>query len=266
MQPQIASSWNHGVPMPCSKCGAPMQLVAGHAGYGSAALFCGYCHRQEALPADAAARVHYLQQRLALLKQARESDEAPLRTIATLRRAWIPMLVFLALLTAHSLNQYLTQMDSLRKAAPEAISSFVAPIAVQLGIFGGYLFGYLGMSFAYRTAVKPLLRAKPPMAPGVPLRCRSCGGDLPSVRAPHVVCGYCAADNLLDAQVTQRASQLLQQEIAAYQARAHDVYSTEAFRTPTKAFYRWGVAGALVVVVLVVVALKLVLAVFGLGG
>src|SRR5690606_391041 len=62
------SSWNQGVPMPCSKCGAPMQVVADVGAHGAVALFCGYCHQREALPPDAAERVRYLQHRLALLK------------------------------------------------------------------------------------------------------------------------------------------------------------------------------------------------------
>lgn len=243
-----------------------MQVVAGQAAYGSVALFCGYCHRSEALPPDAAERVRYLQQRLALLKQARENDEAPLRSLAALRRAWLPVLVFFALLTVHQVHQNVRLFRTLQDTAPDAVRHLRAPLAIQMGLFGGYVFGYLGMSLAYRRAVRPLLRAKPPMAAGVALRCRSCGGDLPSVRAPHVVCGYCSAHNLLDHQVTARASQLLQEEIAAYQARAHDVYSTDAFRAPAKAFYRWGIVSAVVIAVLVGAALSLLLALLGLGG
>jgi len=265
-QPQTAGFWNHGVPMPCAKCGAPMQVVAGQGAYGSVGLFCGYCHRHEALPPDAAERVRYLQNRLLLLKQVRENDEAPLRTVALLRRAWIPSLLFLGFLAAQQLYQGLSTIQSLQKTAPEAVSHMLTPLAIQMGLLSGYAFGYLGMSVAYRRAVRPLLRAKPPVAAGVALRCRSCGGDLPTVRAPHVVCGYCSADNLLDSQVTRRASDLLQQEIAAYQARAHDVYSTDAFRAPTKAFYRWGIAGAIVVAVLVAAALELIVPLLALLG
>lgn len=265
-EPHTAGFWNHGVPMPCAKCGAPMQVVAGQGAHGSVALFCGYCHRHEALPPDAAERVRYLQHRLALLKQVRENDEAPLRTVALLRRAWIPALLFLAFLGAQQLYQAFSTIRSLQTPAPEVVSAVLTPLPIQLGMLGGYAFGYLGMSFAYRRAVKPLLRAKPPVAAGVALRCRSCGGDLPSVTAPHVVCGYCAADNLLDNQVTRRASELLQQEIAAYQARAHDVYSTTAFRAPTKAFYLWGVIGAVAVALLAAGALKLIVPLLGLLG
>lgn len=266
MQVQTAGSWNHGVPMPCSKCGAPMQVVAGEAAYGVAALFCGYCHQREALPPDAAERVRYLQHRLALLKQARENDEAPLRSIAALRRGWIPVLVLFGALTVHQLYQNVTTIRSLQKTAPEAVRHMVAPLTLQLALFGGYVSGYLGMSLAYQRAVKPLLRAKPPVAAGVGLRCRSCGGDLPSVRAAHVVCGYCFAHNLLDSQVTQRASQLLQEEIAAYQARANGVYSTDAFRAPTKAFYRWGIPGAVIIGVLVASVLPVLIALLSLVG
>src|SRR5688572_18388545 len=266
MQPQTSSSWNHGVPVPCSRCGAPMQLVHGQAAHASLALFCAYCHRNEALSPDAAERVRYLQQRLALLKQARENDEAPLRSVATLRRAWLPVLLFFGLLTLHTLYKNFTLMSSLRQTAPEAVGHLLAPLAIQMGLFGGYVFGYLGMSVAYQRAVRPLLRAKPPVAAGVALRCRSCGADLPSVSAPHVVCGYCSAHNLLDAQVTRRASELLREEMAAYQARANGVYAADAFRAPNKAFYRWGVVSALAIALLVAVALRLILPVLGLVG
>ena len=242
-----------------------MQLVHGQAGHGSVALFCGYCHRSEALSPDATERFRYLQHRLALLKQARENDEAPLRSVATVRRAWLPVLVFFALMIVYNLYQNLTLISTLQQTAPAAIGGLVAPLALQMGMFGGYLCGYLGMSVAYRSAVRPLLRAKPPVAAGVALRCRSCGADLPSVTAPHVVCGYCSAHNLLDAQVTRRASELLHAEIAAYQARAHNVYSADAFRAPTKAFYRWGVVGGLAVALLVGVALQLSLSLLGIG-
>lgn len=251
MQAPTANLWSHGVPMPCSKCGAPMQVVAAQAGYGAGALFCGYCHQHEALPPDAAERVRYLQHRLALLKQARENDEAPLRSVSALRRGWIPVLLLFGAMTVHQLYKNVDLIRTLQKTAPEAVSHMVAPLTMQLALFGGYVSGYLGMSLAYKRAVKPLLRAKPPMAAGVALRCRSCGGDLPSVRAPYVICGYCSAHNLLDSQVTQRASQLLMEEIAAYQARANGVYSTDAFRAPTKAFYRWAIPGAVIIGVIV---------------
>ncbi|HEY6728964.1 MAG TPA: hypothetical protein VI197_33370 [Polyangiaceae bacterium] len=252
--------------MPCSKCGAPMQVVADQRAQGVAALFCGYCHQSEALPPDAAERVRYLQQRLALLKQARESDEAPLRAVASMRRAWIPVLLLFAALVAYQLYQHVSQIRLLQKTAPEAVGHMVAPITFQLALIGGYALGYLGMSLAYGRAVKPLLRAKPPVAAGVALRCRSCGGDLPVVRASHVICGYCSAHNLLDSQVTQRAAQLLQQEIAAYQARAHGVYSADAFRAPTKAFYRWAIPGALIIGVIVASVLPPLIALLPLLG
>jgi len=243
-----------------------MQVVASQTAYGALGLYCGYCHQGEPLPPDAAERVRYLQQRLVLLRQARENDEAPLRTVALVRRAWIPVLSFLMLFMTYQVYQSLTTIQSLQKTAPEAVRHMLAPLAFQMGILGGYMFGYLGMSIAYQRAVKPLLRAKPPMAAGVALRCRSCGGDLPTVHAPEVVCGYCSAHNLLDKQVTRRASELLQQEIAAYQARAHSVYSTDAFRAPNKAFYRWGAVGGLAVGLLVAAALPLVLALLSLVG
>jgi hypothetical protein len=255
-----------GVPMPCSHCGAPMQLVSGPYLNSGLGLYCGYCRQSEPLPPDAAERFRYLQARLMQLSQARQADEAPLRTVAMIKRAWIPVLLVFLVLTAQQVYQNISIMQSLEKSAPEAVGELATPMAVGIAMFAGYLFGYLGMARGYRAAVKPLLRARPPTAPGLSVRCRGCGGSLPAVNAPEVVCGYCGAPNLLDHDVTARAGELLQAEIAAYQARAQHVYSSSAFRAPANAFYRWGAAGAVIGLVVSFVAIKGITAAVVAGG
>jgi hypothetical protein len=255
-----------GVPMPCANCGAPMQLVSGPYLNSGLGLYCGYCRQSEPLPPDAAERVRYLGWRLTQLRQARENDEAPLRTIATLRRSWIPALVIFFVITVSQILRTLSTVQTLQKVAPEAVQSVLLPMVIALGMFAGYLSGYVGMARGYRRAVKPLLRARPPMAAGLAIRCRSCGGDLPNVHAPEVVCRYCGAPNQLDQELTTRASELLQTEISAYQARATKVYSQDAFRAPTQAFYRWGAIGAVVAMLVAAAALPLITAALGGGG
>ncbi|MBN1612778.1 MAG: hypothetical protein JW940_39515 [Polyangiaceae bacterium] len=252
--------------MPCANCGAPTQLVSGPYLNSSLGLYCGYCRRSEPLPPDAAERVRYLQWRLMQLGQARENDEAPLRTVARLKRAWVPVLVVFFASTVLQISQTLSTVQAVQKAAPQAVHDVAFPMAIGLSMFAGYLFGYVGMLRGYRRAVKPLLRARPPMAAGLAIRCRSCGGDLPNVNAPEVVCRYCGAPNQLDKELTTRTGELLQAEISAYQARAAKVYSHDAFRAPTKAFYRWGAAGAVVALVVCVAAIQLVVAALGGGG
>lgn len=249
-----------GVPMPCGNCGAPMQLVTGPHLHSNLGLACGYCHRTEPLPADAAERVRYLQFRLLQLSQARQADEAPLRVVGTLRRAWLPAFAVLSVTVGVTVVQTVSTLQALKQSAPAEAHSYGMSMAVSLAVFFGYLSGYLGMSRGYRRSVQPLLRARPPRAAGLSIRCRSCGGDLPKVNAPEIVCQYCGATNLLDGALSAHASELLQAEIAAYQARANHVYSTEAFREPTKAFYRWGAAGATVGVVMGLVAISVILA------
>ena len=249
--------------MPCSNCGAPMQLVSGPYVHSNLGLYCGYCRQSEPLPPDAAERVRYLQWRLMQLGQAREDDEAPLRTVAALRRAWVPVLALFFIMTAFQAYQSLSLMHALQKTAPEAVKDVALPIVIGLSMFAGYLSGYVGMSRGYRRAVKPLLRARPPTAPGLAIRCRSCGGDLPNVNAPEVVCRYCGASNLLDHELATRAGELLQAEISAYQARAAKIYSHEAFRAPTKAFYRWGAFGAIAMLIVSAAAIQLTASILG---
>jgi hypothetical protein len=73
----------------------------------------------------------------------------------------------------------------------------------------------------YRRLVRPLLGARPPFAPGLPARCRACGGDLPAPggRDVFVACRFCATSNLLTADLAARAGRL-DEEIALFQARA----------------------------------------------
>lgn len=220
-----------------------MQLVGGPYLHSPLSLVCAYCRQTETLPADATERVRRLQMRLHLLKQAREDDEAPLRTVAMVKRAWVPILIVFFLFIGYQTYMQISLFRSVRAVSPEGAQALLPSMGSGFAMFTGYLAGYLGMARGYRRAVKPLLRARPPKAAGLSARCRSCGGDLPSVNTPEANCRYCGATNLLDAELTRRASELLQAEIGAYQARANRVFSHDAFRTPMKAFYRWGGAG-----------------------
>lgn len=238
------SSDDAGIPMPCARCGAPMSLISGPHLHSALGLSCAYCGASEPLAEDAAGRVRHLRLRLSQLQRARENDEAPLRTVALLKRAWIPALILLTLVLAIQLAQSLSVLETIARAAPDALAQAAMPMAIPVVLLFAYLAGYLGMSRGYARAARPLLRARPPRAAGLATRCRSCGGDLPRVSAPEVVCGYCQAPNLLDADLATRAAELLEAEVAAYQQRARSVTQSEAFRAPVKAFYRWATAGA----------------------
>lgn len=252
-----------GLPMPCARCGAPMTLASGPHLHSALGLSCAYCGASEALSADAAERVRHLRLRLTQLQRARESDEAPLRTVATLKRAWIPALVLLAVISGIQVVQAVSTLDALAEAAPEALAQSALPMALPLVLLCGYAAGYLGMLRGYARAAVPLLRARPARAAGLAVRCRSCGGDLPKTTAPEVACRYCQATNLLDAELTARAAELLQAEVTAYQARARSVAQSEAFRAPVSAFYRWAAGGAAVGLLVAGVAIAVFLATVG---
>lgn len=206
-------------------------------------LSCQYCGRRETLPKDAAERHRHLRLRLLQVSRARESSEAPLQTLKQMTDAWVPSLLFMGAIGIYQSYGFLSNWQSLIKVAPQQAFFGGVPLAAAFGM----LTGWLGMRRAYKQRLIPLLRARPPQAPGLAVRCRNCGGDLPPVRAPQVMCQHCNATNLLDASVTANAAALLQQEAQAYQqhlkpwARGETVY-----QAPLRAFYLFGAIGAVI--------------------
>lgn len=238
--PEQPAQVREALPKPCLGCGAPMTVVENSVGlHGDPTLTCRFCARTESMPADAAAQARYLRMRLMQVRRAREALEAPLRTFEVVRQSWAIALVFLVAIGGWQFWQ------AFSAAATVPIESTVFGVAGGAAVVG-VVFGYLGMHRAFRRLVRPRLQARPPVEQGLAARCRSCGGDLPSVRAAQVVCGYCGASNFLDTSLANDVSQQLAGELAEYQRRAHAGQPADgsAFQLPAKAFYRWAGAGA----------------------
>jgi hypothetical protein len=204
-------------------------------------LCCQYCGRREVLPNDAAERHRHLRLRLLQVSRAREAAEAPLQTFKMMNDAWVPSIVMMGGMGLYQSYGFLSNWRTLIALAPQQAFFGGIPLAVAFGM----LTGFLGMRHVYSQRLKPLLRARPAQAPGLALRCRNCGGDLPPVRAPQVVCQHCSASNLLDDSLTANAAALLEQEARAHHQRlAPWTRDANVYRAPLRAFYLFGGIGA----------------------
>jgi len=228
-------------PTPCTVCGAPMVTTEPQYLHQNPELTCRYCGRREPLPKDAAQLHRHLRLRLLQLSHAREASEAPLRTFRVMNESWPPAIALLAVMflyQAWNLHNHWRLMGQLE--ASQAMFALV-PLAASVGMVSGWL----GMRHVFSRQLRPLLRARPPHAPGLAARCRNCGGGLPPVRAPQLVCGYCGASNLLDATLTANAAALLQREEQEYQQRSKPwTRDSTLFQAPVRAFYLYGAVGA----------------------
>jgi hypothetical protein len=213
--------------------------------HGEPTLTCSYCGNTEALPAEAAAQDRFLRLRLMQVRRSREALEAPLRSFEMVRQSWAIALVFFVVMGGWQLWQ------ALSVAGKAPIESTIFGLLGASGVVG-VIFGYFGMTRAFRVLVRPMLQARPPAAQGLAARCRSCGGDLPQMRTTQVACSFCGASNFLDAAQAHDVSNLLAREQAEYQRRAHGGGPPDgsAYQQPAKAFYRWMVAGAAVTFVI----------------
>lgn len=229
------------IPIPCGRCGAPMQEHGPAALVGPVQVSCPFCRAIETLPAEHGQRVLALRARLAQLRFAQEAEEGPAlgfaRTIATLRsQIWIYVGVAL-LVIGTSANGAITSirnainLPGLPDSARAEILSSITTSAISLGVFFGAALAYVLALAKYKKAILPTLRARAPMQPGLPARCRSCGAPLPMgpATAALVPCSQCAAHNLLTDELTRDRVRLLQEEARAYNERAAAV-GTRAIR------------------------------------
>lgn len=203
------------LPIPCARCGAPMLEEPGVAILAPVAVRCGFCQATEELPREPAERVARLRARLAQIRWAQGAEEGPAlaltRTLEWWRAHTLPMVFGMFLLVCAASAMSVAHVFDLPRALwPSALVSALAMPASAAAIFGGVTLGFLGSMRAFIRDVRPALEACAPAAPGAPMRCRACGGDLPPGGAGGFVrCGYCAADNLVtDAIAREREARL----------------------------------------------------------
>ena len=217
-----------------------MKLAPVQALHHTAERSCQSCGRREALPREAAELQRHLRLRLMQLTRAREATEAPLRTFKSMNETW-PFAI--AVMSLMGIFQSWRFLDGWRAAGAFNYGKAmfgVVPLAGAIAV----LAGWLGMRRTFARILRPLLRARPPQAPGLAARCRNCGGDLPSVRTHEVTCQYCSASNFLDAELTEHASALLAAEASAFQQRALPwARDPQVYLAPARAFYGYAAVG-----------------------
>lgn len=192
--------------------------------YGEVRMRCGFCGEQETLPADQAERVRALRKRLAQLRWSQQNAEAGAVAIAGAiehyRFVAIPMVLVVCVLPC--LMRLPDLLDGPLDAA-RILTFGLGPLMsfiVMAAVLGGSLLGLLG----YRREMRPGLLAFPPARAGSPMRCRVCGGELPSgPSGAFVPCRYCNAQNLVTAEIATRREEDLKRELDAHRARAEGV-------------------------------------------
>jgi hypothetical protein len=234
------------LPAPCLTCGAPMEPTDAEGLHGDPTLNCAYCGRSESMPADKAAQHRHLRLRLLQIQRTREAIEAPLKTFNMVRQAWAFGLVPIIIIGGYQAWQI---FQTPRGLVP--LQSLIFALII-FSVVPGVLAGYVGMMRTFKRLVRPYMLARPPLEQGLAARCRTCGGHLPPVRTPSVICTYCHANNFLDSSLARNASDLLAAERVEYDRRARGGQPDDgsAFQQPGIAFNRWMTIGAAISFVL----------------
>lgn len=221
------------IPVPCTRCGAAMEPEPGSHLHADVIMHCPYCRQRETLPASASERVRALRARLAQLRWAQEVLTGSEMFFVKLAEhfkspfVWGGYIGLIALVVLISVQQF-QQVNSVvaRLSYDERLevyrSALLSPTIV-LGAVVGTLLGYIGMISQYRRKIRPLMLARAPMAEGAALRCRRCGGNLPTSKDPFVSCAFCQAQNLVTMDVARERAARLDAEVREYQARAAGV-------------------------------------------
>ena len=245
------------VPIPCRTCGAPMREKESAMVIGPIVVECSFCHATEELPRDLAERVRGLKSRLAKIRWAEQVEEGPAIAIAQTIESWrkhtLPMVgamvVFLLLMFAQSVFH---QSALPYASAARTIASVVFGLLQYALILGAVLGGTWWALRLYKRDVQPSIEARAPLAEGAPLRCRSCGGDLPRDGLHGFVrCAYCTAENLVTDAIAQERQRKLDAELKVRQARAAGMQlrvreSAERYKNRLYFFVGVAVVGSLV--------------------
>lgn len=214
------------LPIPCARCGAPMVEEPSVAILAPVTVRCGFCQASEELPREPADRVTRLRARLAQIRWAAGAEEGPAlaltRTLEWWRSHTLPMVAGMFLLVcATSVLSVVHVFELPRAIWPSALVSALAMPVSAAAIFGGVTLGFLYSMREFIREVRPTLEAHAPATPGSPMRCRSCGGDLPAGGAGGFVrCGFCAAENLVTDAIAKEREAHLDRELRERERRA----------------------------------------------
>jgi uncharacterized Zn finger protein (UPF0148 family) len=210
-----------GTPILCKRCGGNAALDA------TLTLRCPYCGASEQLPQDAEARIFEVRSRLRIAAaQVAQlgGTEAALGSIFEERGAFLRLMSPFAFILFVSVFYAVVNMRNAFDAPESVRLQLIASAMMSPMFIGGIAFSFpialLVGRFMYARSVRPLLRARPPLYPGAPMRCRACGGPMPLARDGKVTCAYCNTVNILGAVQAQDVAKRLTEEAAQYRARA----------------------------------------------
>jgi hypothetical protein len=213
----------HPIPVLCARCGGA--AVPADDG----ALACPFCGFSDRLPPDQLGRALELKRRVAAAARSvaqLHGMEGGLAAIFEERRAFVraagPWLVLAPLILAYSLAQSWKYIEAApARFRPGMIANaLIGPMflaGIVLAIFVAMLVGRRH----YRRYVRPLMFARHPAGPGLPARCRACGGDLPTSRGPFRVCQFCSTHNLVTPEIEAHDARALDEEARQQREHAH---------------------------------------------
>lgn len=244
----MSSGIEQGTPILCRRCGAPTELQP------DGGVQCRFCGTPDRLPPDELGRVLEIRGRLAVaaarVAQVSGTEQA-LAGIFEGRRAFFTLMgpwPLLALaITTNAVLGVRSTLANLPAAVPDAtraelvVAAAYGPIFV-IGLTLAAPFALLVGRISYRRRLRDQLSARPPLAPGAPMRCRACGGELPPARDAFVACRWCRTQNLLAPANAAETKRRLEAEAEEHRARANGLFtatataSTRMSRTLTASF------------------------------
>jgi hypothetical protein len=213
------------IPVLCARCGGA--AVPADDG----ALHCPFCGHDDRLPADQLGRALELKRRLASAAASAaqlRGMESGLAHVFEDRWAFVrvtgPWLLIAPVILAYSL---VSAWPFIEKAPPGfragmIINALIGPMFIA-GILIAIAVALAVGRFSYRRKVRPLMYARTPRAPGLPARCRACGGDLPDGRGPYLVCSFCSTHNLVTPEIQAHSAAALEAEQRFHRDRANQV-------------------------------------------
>lgn len=245
----------------CGACGSPMQRA------GAGAWSCPACGASKQV---AEGHLQRSEERLRRLREAVAAAEAPLVALAegTLRRHLMPLGVGVVMLLFRVSQDVGSSLWSLHAAGSaidaatrgQVLRNVFGISGLSLGLIVGSTAGYIRAWRILRGHLESFRRAKPPLVPGSPARCRCCGAALPGVWGGVATCAYCATTSLLDPNVVNEREAVLADETTELRERA--ARSSAAMQAFVPRFTNYwavgaGVGGASLALLGLVVALVL---------
>jgi hypothetical protein len=223
-----------GAPILCRRCGGASEMAP------DASLRCRFCGNVDRLPPDELGRALEIRGRLVLAAARVAQVTGTERALAgifegsgaffTLMGPWPILALLVTANAAWGIHQSLSTL-------PAIVPDETRVDLVVAGLYGPIFVIGLALSFpiallvgrrTYRRGVRSKLMARPPLAPGAPMRCRACGAGLPSARDAFVTCRYCRTQNLLAPEIARDLQRRLDDEIVEYKNRANGVWTATA--------------------------------------